>query len=257
MLTIKAIRGGQTLNLSNNVNYALISAAGVTPPKAEVNTSPLATKDGSLFNSSRLQNRNIVLTVCPVGNVEQARLGLYSFFKAKQAVQLELKTASRDVVIDGWVESVNGDLFSPRQAIQISIICPDPYFRDKDETVVNYSSQAATLVNGSDDAVGFVTEFTASGAVEGVTLVNSTNGQSFAVSVTLASGDKLILNTKRGEKSVKKVHNGTETSVINLMDVNSDWVQLEVGSNSLSFSCTSGAANLSAKSVLQQIYEGV
>ena len=172
-------------------------------------------------------------------------------------MQLELKTASRDVVIDGWVESVSGDLFTIRQAIQISIICPDPYFRDKDETVVNYSSQAATLVNGSDDSVGFVTEFTASGAVEGVTLVNSTNGQSFVVSVTLASGDKLILNTKRGEKSVKKVHDGTETSVINLMDVGSDWVQLEVGSNSLSFTCTSGAANLSAKSVLQQIYEGV
>ena len=257
MLTVMATKGGQTLNLSNNPNYALIAVAGLTPPTAAINTSPLATKDGSVFNSSRLNNRNVVLPICPLGNVENARLELYRFFKAKQAVTLAFRTASRNVTIDGWVENVPGELFSQLQKIQVSIVCPDPYFKDVNETAVDFVSGAATIDNASDEAVGFITEFTASGAVEGVTLTNGTNGQSFSVSVTMESGDKLILNTKRGEKSVTLVHNGTAASVINLMDVNSKWIALEVGSKALTFTCTSGAANLTARSTLQPIYEGV
>ena len=257
MLKVTVTKDGQTMSLSDNQRYALASVAGITPPKASVNTSPLATTDGSVFNGSRLNNRNVVLTICPQGKVEANRVALYSFFKSKKQVRIDFKTESRETYVEGWVESIDGDLFAALQQIQVSIICTYPYLLDVNAVVTNFQNGEATVQNASDDEVGFITEFTASGAVEGITLQNAANGQTFSVACSLISGDKLIINTKRGEKAVTLIRDGQSSSVINQMDVDSDWIQLEVGQNNLTFTCDSGAANLAAAVTLRQIYEGV
>ena len=44
--------------------FLIKSITGLGPAKANVNTTEVSTNDGSLFNSARLSQRNIVLTWC-------------------------------------------------------------------------------------------------------------------------------------------------------------------------------------------------
>ena len=260
MLKVKAVNQlNQELKLYDNTNYALTSVDGILPPKANVNTAALATKDGSVFNSARLNNRNVVLTVYPLGAIETNRMALYSFFKAKKPVRLYLATKSRSAYVDGWVESVSGSLFDQKEKLQVSVICPDPWLKAVTPVVQAFDAltHAATVTNNSDDETGFVCEFTASGAVTNLTLTNATNGQSLTLTYELVSGDKVILNTQRGEKSIRLIRGGAETNLLNHVNVSSDWIALAIGANAMSFSCDSGTANLSATLTLQPIYEGV
>ena len=260
MLGVKAVNEkNQQLDFAGNKNYALISVTGILPPKANVNASNLATMDGSVVNGSRLGNRNVVLTILPQGKIEANRVALYTYFKAKKQVRLYFTTGSRSVYIDGWVESVSGDLFSIKEKIQVSVICPDPWFKAVNAVTANFDAvtHEAGINNASDDETGFTAEFTASGAVSDIVLENETTGKTFTLNYDFGNGEKVILNTRRGEKSVKLVSGGTETNLLNHVDVSSEWFPLAMGANVLSFSCTSGGANLSAKLTLQPIYEGV
>ena len=257
MLKISAKNAaGQTLNLTGNSAYIVTSVRGVNPPNANINTSELATMDGAMFNSAFLQTRNIVITVYPVGSVESARTNLYNYFRTKKYVKLFLETASRAVWIDGYVENIDTDLYTNKENLQISIICPDPWFKDQttSQTTLNGST---TVSNPSDDEIGVAVEVTLSGAAEGFSLTNATNSQTFGVNYTFQSGDKLLINTRRGEKSVSLVRSGVTTNLMNSLIMNSKWIQLEIGNNTLSFTATSGAANMTTKVTVQSIYEGI
>lgn len=103
---------------------------GLGPVKADINMTDLATTDGSRFNSSRLQARNIVLTFnfknCP--DAEAARLKTYKYLPIKRKVMLSVETEDRNARVIGYVESNEPDIFSKEVKSVISIICPDPFF---------------------------------------------------------------------------------------------------------------------------------
>ena len=125
---------GQQLILDKN--FPVINAEGLTPSSATINTFGAGIADGTFYNSSYVNSRNIVLTIVPEGNAEKARLTLYRYFKPKYKVRLYFKTAFRNVYIDGYIETFEGALYSQKQAFQISIICPQPFFIDIEQTVV-------------------------------------------------------------------------------------------------------------------------
>ena len=63
---------GETYELTHNYErYYVKSITGLTPPSAVINTSVSGSYDGSFYNSSRLEQRNIVITVGLKGEVEE------------------------------------------------------------------------------------------------------------------------------------------------------------------------------------------
>ena len=106
--------------------------SGLGPSKATINTSDVATMDGSVYNSSRRENRNIVLDLMmyPFPTIEDSRLLTYRYFPIKKQVRLEIETDNLNVHTYGYVESNEPDIFSEEESTQISIICPDPNFYD-------------------------------------------------------------------------------------------------------------------------------
>ena len=249
---------GEQLNLANNMSYILGGVTGVTPPAANVNTTTIATKDGSVFNSSFLGNRNIVLTIYPQNSIERARINIYRYIKAKHYIKVYIKTASRNVWTDGYVDSMEIDLGENPQKIQVSIICPDPYLKAITEITENFVSQEATVENSSDEEIGFVAEFTFSGDVVNFHIENETTGAEFNLIHDFFEGEKLTLNTRRGEKSVILASEGFENiDLINDIDMRSSWIQLTTGENVLSYSADSGELNISGKVTVQPIFEGV
>lgn len=129
---------GDELNLVLNnpeesSDFAVIGMDGLGPVQADINTTELATQDGALYNSARLQSRNIVLTLLFEGNdIEEQRHQTYKYFPVKKKVKLDIITDKRAVTISGYVESNEATPFSSREGAQISIVCPTPYFYSMD-----------------------------------------------------------------------------------------------------------------------------
>ena len=137
-------QAGQSLQITQNGDYSLADISGLTPSKATINYTDIAGSDNSVFNSARMEVRNIVLTIVPEGAIETNRIGLYDVFRIKQLITLRYTSESRDVTIAGYVESIEGSLFSQKQSLQISIICVEPFFKDA-TTIVEELSQILAM----------------------------------------------------------------------------------------------------------------
>lgn len=105
---------------------------GLGPAKAKVNVTERATTDGSVYNSSRLETRNIVITLLftHAPTIEDVRQLTYKYFPIKKQITLVIETDNRTVYTTGYVESNDPVVFSKQEATQISLICPDPFFYD-------------------------------------------------------------------------------------------------------------------------------
>lgn len=264
MLEIIAERAdGTKLPLSPSVNYIVTSVTGILPAPATVNTSTSATMDGAVFNSARVNDRNIVITLLPVGNVENARIGLYGFFKPKQSVKLYLNTASRQFTIEGYVDKLDGDVYAQKEVIQISIICPDPYFKRDTTQATVYQTKQASFWNRGDIPIGFIAraQFTAEEGATSFSLIQydhdsgDTIGE-FYVDYNFLQGDELILNTNQGQKGVWLLRENVKTSILNYMDLHSKWFQIPVGRCDIDFDeWESGKTELTI--FTDELYEGV
>lgn len=104
--------------------------SGLGPAKADVNAKELATSDGSVFNSARLNSRNIVMKLMFMAKptIEDTRQMTYRYFPIKKKVKLLIETDNRICETQGYVEKNEPDIFSKTEETQISIICPDPFF---------------------------------------------------------------------------------------------------------------------------------
>ncbi len=115
------------------------SIEGLGPAKANINTTDLATNDGSLYNSARLDERNIVLQLyfADAPRIEDARQNTYKYFPIKKFLEFLVETDNRIVKTNGYVESNEPDIWSDLESNQISIVCPDPYFYSAGENGLN------------------------------------------------------------------------------------------------------------------------
>jgi hypothetical protein len=125
--------------------FLIKSISGLGPSKANINTTEVSTNDGSLFNSARLNQRNIVFEFIFVESInresiEDIRQKSYKYFPIKKNVDLLIETDNRIVKATGYVESNEPNIFSSQESAQISIICPDPYFYSTKKTVTIFSS---------------------------------------------------------------------------------------------------------------------
>ena len=130
---------GEQLQLTDTPDY-ITKVTGLSPVTSNIITSPVANYGGERFVSSRKQKRNIVLTIYPQEPVETNRINLYKYIKSDDFIRVYYKNKTRDVYIDGYVESFDLDLFERTQRAQVSIICPQPNFIDMSSQTVDNSS---------------------------------------------------------------------------------------------------------------------
>lgn len=101
------------------------------------------------------------------------------------------------------------------------------------------------IVNQGSVAIGIKFHFRATtGSVENPVLYNFTTGQEFKINKELVSDEIVEVDTIVGEKSVMGGVHQANTNYFQYMDVNSDWIMLDVGDNIIGYSATSGISNL-------------
>lgn len=124
--------------------FVVRSVTGLGPGEAHINTTEVSTNDGSLFNSSRLPSRNIVIGLKYLwkDSIEDVRYSSYKYFPIKKKLTLLIETDSRKAEIEGYVESNDPNIFSKDEGSDISIICPNPFFysagKDGKKTTIFY-----------------------------------------------------------------------------------------------------------------------
>lgn len=271
---------GQILTL-DSLHFPVTNAEGLTPSAATINTSSTAVIDGTFFNSSYVNQRNIVLTITPNGDAESARLTLYKYFKPKYPLTLYIKTKSRNVYIEGYVESFEGGLYDKKQSFQISVICPQPFFNDANESITEQTttvdgfsfpfftpesgielsyliSNANTpVVNSGEESTGLVIELLATDAVIEPTIYNRTTGEKFTIQIEMKAGDLIRIDTRRGKKTIIMIRGGVQTNILNRIMKDSNWFTLTTGENDFTFTCTYGTENLKIMYFVNMLYEGV
>lgn len=132
-------QNGDRLELTHNPNYK-VKVTGLDPVKADITTAKVANRNGVRYVSSRKQPRNVVITVYINEPVEANRIELYKYVKSKEWLRVYFKNKSRDVYVDGYVESFECDLFKQTQTAQISVICPNPQLVDVEPDVEDIST---------------------------------------------------------------------------------------------------------------------
>lgn len=159
---------------------------GLDPVKASVTTSPYGSVDGTSYTGSSVQNRNIVLTLKPNPNwdtwtYENLRRLLYSYFMPKLLIRLVFYSDDMiPVEIYGLVEGVEINMFSKEPNLQVSIICPDPYF-----TALN-----PTVIAGQN---GELNTFDYNGNVESGIVVKVTHVSGSPTSIGIQLGDPKVV----------------------------------------------------------------
>lgn len=276
---------GETLVLTGNEpKYQLINIEGLNPPQAQVNLTDIAGMDGAKFNSSKLATRNLVLTLKINGDAEMNRLQLYNYFPTKEQVTFYYSNSSRDVQISGYVETCEVNPFSQSEEMQISIICPQPYFRAIEEVVADISNitgqfvfpfsindgepiafssyvsnQVTNVYNDSDLITGVIIEIDVEADVNQIVIRNTETGDSITLNYEFEADDRITINTNSGEKSLKLLRNGVTTNLFPALQRGSTFLQLMPGDNLLAYSVDSGAgdANVFITFTYFNIFRGV
>lgn len=91
------------------------------------------------------------------------------------------------------------------------------------------------IINDGAFEIGCEIVFEANGIVNNPTLLNVNTGERIKINKTLYSGEKIIVNTKKGNRSVKNQNN---EDYYEFFDFDNSWLQLNVGTNTFTYYTT-------------------
>lgn len=268
---------------------------GLGPVKATINTSEVSTMDGALYNSSRLDKRNIVLNLqflqSGAETIEDIRQRSYKFFPPKRNVRLIIETDNRTVETEGCVEDNTPDIFSKNEGCTVSILCPDPYLYSQEDskTVFSgveprftfpFSNESLTepmlimgvLLNKTEQVViykgeadvGMLIYIHAMGEATNLTIVNTTTGEKMKINTgripggSIIKGDTIIIDTRIGNKKrLALLRDGKQTNILNCLERGFKWFTLTKGNNIFAYTAETGSDNLQFSIMNKVAYIGV
>lgn len=277
--------------------FIVQSIDGLGPAKANINTSEIATNDGSIYNSARLNDRDIKFKFLfmegKTESIEDIRQKSYKYFPVKKQIAIEVKTDNRSTVIYGYVESNEPKIFSKQEGCNIIVMCPDPFFYELNEhsDILNgveakfefpFENNSLTSnllefgtiqrepiqhVNYSGDAnVGVRFVIHAIGDAKMIKIYNVNTREQMSIDTdkltaltgkNISASDTIYINTVKGQKSVRLLREGLMYNILNCINKDADWFTLSKGINDFAFSAESGSENLQFSIVNDILYDGV
>lgn len=217
---------------------AVRSISGLGPGTATVNIHDIPTTDGGYYGSSRYGSRNIVISFSFLDYdenyhyvpIEQTRHLAYSFFQPKTRVQVIVESDERFLMIIGVVEGCEPDIFNPNTTCQVSIVCPEYYFKlanpeSRDQLIRLYSSGLFEFPFSNESLTRRLIQFGNAGPTTSIDVDydgDSETGMRFEVVFTgeTVGGTIKIANIPKG-KPMENVNIGDETYL--------NWHDLNVG----------------------------
>lgn len=272
---------GEQLELTNNPRYTIADVDGLYPPEGVINTTKVSNMDGSVYNSSYVNDRTITITLAINSPAEENRIMLYRYFKTKYPVRLCYKNGVRDVYIDGYVSKCSIEYFEKKQTAQIEISCPMSLFRSVNERMIGFSAtessfvfpfsieesgipfstlklgEQKSIINNGDIETGVIIKLNALGTVLNPKIYNVDNADHMFLNMEMQLGDEITINTRKKEKSIILFSDGVESNIIGKLEAGSKWFSLIPGDNLFTYEADEFPENLQCTFIISDQFEGV
>lgn len=253
------------VDLNDEQNYVVLSASGLTPPSASLFMSKSPNKKGAKHNGSTLNERNIVIEIKILGDIEKNRNALYSWVDTEQYVKVYFRNGTKNVYCEGYVSDCSIDLFTDRETVGLAITCGNPYWHDL-QTIsadismllkhftfpfaVDESGVPLSTIHGEET----INVFNA-GAETGVRITVKCNSElknfviydardttrRFMINYTCPAGSLIIIDTEASPKNVKlTLTNGEIVNLLKYLNNNPTWFSLKKGNNVFGRTADSG-----------------
>lgn len=97
------------------------------------------------------------------------------------------------------------------------------------------SSLFSTIINTGSIPIGIIVTFEANGVVNNPKLFDVKTLEFLKLNYNMATGDKIIISTVDGDRYVKAIIADVEYDYFDKLDIDSSWLQLSVGSNTIGY----------------------
>ena len=263
--------------------YTIEEIEGLGPAPATINTSEVGLLDGKQFNSSKVQMRTLSVAFAIEDNAAENRIAAFRVCRPKHKIRAYYVSETRDVYIDGYVQSVDVGYFDVKQVCTVTILCPFPYWQvaqavidempsvlpsfhfafastDAKELVFGVIDPLASIVvpNNGEAETGMTIELQAYGEVVNPKVIDYETGDFIGVDFTMQAGDLITITTQAGEKGVKLLRDGVTTNIFNSLMRGITWLQLPFGGGVYAHEVASGQpGDLVISIIHNDLYEGV
>lgn len=273
---------GNVVDINDGVNYVIVSVSGLNPPSASIFTTKSPNRKGSKYNGSTLNERNIVIQIKILGDIEVNRNALYDWTYTEQYVKVRYKNGLRDVYCEGHIEDHENDFFTDNEVISLAIICENPYWKDLQEISTEITAILAqftfafaissagipfstlkgtntTNVFNAGAETGIRVTIRCKGTVEKITLFDAANpSRRMTINATIEAGWMIEIDTTASPKTVKAYKpDGTVTNFMRYLAPSPVWLTLKKGNNAFSFLAASGQENMEVSVSFTNSYLGV
>ena len=234
---------------------------------------------GVYVTGTSLETRDITIMGWVIADTErqmtQRKAMLNRFFNPQQAIDLfyknyELRFLPNSSVQYSITLSENNEVICK---FKIEGFCPDPLFKESGENRITAASTIGmfhfpliisktpeppggiifgyrqpslivTIENKGAVPVGMTIVFKAKGTLENPSLINVNTQKYFKINKTMRAGEEIRINTMVGEKKIQGMLNGEVSNYFKYRDLESEWLQLEVGDNLFRYDADSDIGNL-------------
>jgi hypothetical protein len=273
---------------TETAEYFLEELDGVSSVSNAVSTSDNTMTDGATYQGSVTKARNILIKGFIDDDYINRRNFLYNVaFKPKSFGTFTYYEDDEVKNIPYVLESIEVETTGIVRHFTVSIICPDPFFLDLDDTVVTMSgwqslfewphtflnekeefgrrikSVSKDIANNSAaDYIGIKISITVDGTVVNPAVYHLEQAEFIKLGntsdpLTMVSGDELVITTGDNKKDIYLIHNGVKTNVNKYLDQQSQFIQLVHGTNTLKYDADSGVDYINCSITYRFRYLGV
>lgn len=221
---------------------------------------------GVYVTGTSLETRDVSVTGWIVASSENLmtdrKMKLNRFVNPQQAIELRYKDYVLDFLPDTSIKysaivKENNEVICK---FKITGVAPNPLFRKENENKVSAAttygmfhfplmidaidneyptvmfglrepSLVLDIYNNGSVATGVTIIFKALGTLTNPSLINVNTQEYIKINKTMTAGEEIRINTNIGEKKIVGIFNSTEQNYFRYRDLDSTWLQLEVGDN--------------------------
>lgn len=273
---------GNVVNINDGGNYLVLGCSGLTPPSASIFTSKSPNRKGSKYNGSTLDERNIVVQIKLLGDIEANRNALYDWIDTEQYCKVYYKNGAKNVYCEGHIQESEADFFTDNEIINVAILCSDPYWKDLqaistgisallnqftfpfaiDNAGVPFStvqeSNTTRVINPGAET-GVKITILCHGNVSNIMLFDAQDtAKRFTINATFSDGDVVTINTDGSPKTcILTKPDGTTENLLKYVGNSPTWFTLKKGYNLFGFTADSGIGDVEVFIGYETKYLGV
>lgn len=270
------------VDINDGVNYLVLACSGLTPPSASIFTGKSPNRKGVKYNGSTLNERNIVLSIKLLGDIEANRNALYEWTDTEQYCKVYYRNGTKNVYCEGHIQDCEADFFTDNEIVSVAILCEDPYWKDLQEISAEISallkqftfpfaidnagipfstireSNTTTIVNSGAET-GVKITLICHGEVSNFTLFDANDTtKRFTINTTLSDGWVVTIDTDGSPKTcIATKPDGSTANLLKYVGNNPTWFALKKGRNVFGFTADSGLTDVEVFIGYENKYLGV